>query len=117
MALENSKCSPLSRDHAANINPLKLRENPRYFDQAMFDLRSVQRGREISEDEVIAVNHVLKSSAKRYIASAEQEWLYPENRLKERFWSKIGGPLFLRPDPRKMEFSTTILVGYKDGAA
>lgn len=119
---------PLDLDHCLVItnlqyarnpkaDPLKVRENARYFDEAMFDLRKVQRGREITEAEVLAINHVLKTQAKRYIAAPERDWLYPEKRLDQRFWSKLGGPVFLMPDPRKMSFSTEIVVGYKDGSA
>lgn len=98
-------------------SPLKIRENARYFDQATFDLRKVQRGREIEEREVTAINYVLKTHARRYIASSEKEWLYPEKNLEVRFWPKLGGQYFLAPDPRKVSFSTGILVGYKDGGA
>lgn len=93
------------------IKSTKFRENPRYYGQGYFDLRKIQRGREVSEDEVIAVNHILKTNALRYIASSREEWLYPENRLKEKFWTKVGGPYFLHPDPRKVSFTTAIISG------
>lgn len=99
------------------VSPLKQRENPRYFAPAHFDLRKVQRGREIEEQEVIAINHVLKTHARRYVAAAERSWLYPEASLPQRFWSKLGGKLFLHPDPRKVTFSTAIISGNKDGSA
>lgn len=113
---------PLDREHCLcitnlqyvrnpKVNPLKVRENPRYYGQGMFDLRKVQRGREIDENEVIAINHVLKTHATRYVAATTEEWLYPERRLKEKFWSKLGGPYFLRPDPRKVSFTTAIFSG------
>jgi hypothetical protein len=99
------------------INPLKIRENPQYFENRMFDLRKVQRGREISEDDVVAVNHILKTHARRYIAASNEDWLYPERHLKEKFWPKLSSPYFLHPDPRKVSFSTGILMGFKDGGA
>lgn len=119
---------PLDREHCLiitnlqyvrnpRVNLLKFRENPRYFEQTSFDLRRVQRGREIEEQEVIAINYVLKSNARRYIAASDQTWLYPEKKLKNRFWPKIGGKYFLMPDPRKVRFTTAILVGYKNGGA
>ncbi len=102
---------PLDREHCLcitnlqyvrnpKINPLKVRENPRYYGQGLVDLRKVQRGREIEEDEVIAINHVLKTQATRYVAATTEEWLYPERRLKEKFWSKLGGPYFLHLVPQ-----------------
>lgn len=99
------------------INPMKIRENPQYFENRMVDLRKVQRGREISEEEVLSINHLLKTHARRYIAASNEEWLYPERRMKERFWQKLGGAYFLHPDPRKVSFSTAILMGFKDGGA
>jgi hypothetical protein len=98
------------------VNPLKVRENPRYFEQAMFDLRKVQRGREIGEAEVVAINYVLKKGARRYIAAGEKDWLYPERKMASTFWPKLGGSHFLHPDPRRVSFSTEIIVGYKDGS-
>lgn len=117
---------PLDRDHCLcitnlqyvrnpKVNPLKMRENPRYYGQGLIDLRKVQRGREIEEDEVLAINYVLKTNAGRYVAATREEWLYPERRLKDRFWSKLGGPYFLCPDPRKVSFSTAIFTGGEKG--
>lgn len=99
-----------------NGNPLKERENPRYFAPAHFDLRKIQRNQELGEQEVLSINHILKSHAKRYIAAAEQEWLYPERHLKTLFWPKLGGKYFLHPDPRKVSFSTAIISGGPQGA-
>lgn len=93
------------------VNPLKSRENARYFGQGLFDLRKIQRGREIDEDEVLTINYVLKSNATRYIAAPVEEWLYPEQRLKQKFWNKLGGKFFLCPDPRKIPFTTGIITG------
>lgn len=93
------------------VKTTKFRENPRYYGQGLFDLRKIQHGREISEDEVIAVNHVLKTNSLRYVASSSEGSLQPEKRLKEKFWSKVGGPYFLHPDPRKVSFTTAIFTG------
>lgn len=93
------------------VNSTKFRENPRYFGQGLFDLRKIQRGREISEAEVVAINHILKTNAMRYVASSRKDWLYPETQLTERFWPKLGGPHFLHPDPRKVSFTTAIISG------
>lgn len=113
---------PIDRDHCLcltnlqyvrnpKVNPLKIRENPRYYGQGLFDLRKIQRGREIDEGEVLAINHVLKSNATRYIAAPVKDWLYPEQHLKQKLWSKLGGRYFLCPDPRKVKFTTAIISG------
>lgn len=119
---------PIDRDHCLcltnlqrvrnpGVNPLKTRENPRYFDQGLFDLRKIQRGREIEENEVIAINHILKTNAVRYVAAASKEWLYPEDRIKNKFWSKLGDRYFLGPDPRKVSFTTAIFTGGGSGGS
>lgn len=119
---------PLDREHCLIItnlqyvrnpkgNPLKLRENPRYFAPAHFDLRKIQRGHELQEQEVVAINHILKSHARRYIAATNEAWLYPERALTERSWPKLGGSkFFLHPDPRLASFTTAIISGGDKGS-
>lgn len=99
------------------VNPLRIRENPRYFQPAMFDLRAIQTWRQLEERDVIIVNHILKQHAKRYIASGCEDDLYPERRVESPPWPKMIGPYTLMPDPRRMHFSTSNVVGYNDGSA
>jgi hypothetical protein len=99
------------------INPLRVRENPRYFAQTIFDIRKVQTGRQISEDYVLSINYILKRRARRYLAAAHKDWLFPERFLKTTMWNKLGDRFFLMPDPRKVSFTTEILVGYINGSA
>lgn len=96
-------------------NPMESRENPRYFAPTMFDLRKVQTGRKLHEDEVLAINYIIKRRARRYIAAGHEDWLFPERHLRVTMWDKLGGAFFLRPDPRKVPFSTAMFVGFKDG--
>lgn len=91
-----------------HANVVRLRENPRYFEQSMFDLRKVQTGREISNDDVMAINYVIKARARRYVAAANKDCLYPERSIRNRMWNKLGGKYFLMPDPRKVSFSSAI---------
>lgn len=97
------------------MNPQSIRENPRYFGQGLFDLRKIQRGREIEEAEVVALNFILKSSALRYIAAPQKEWLHPEDRVTSRFWPKVIAGHALGPDPRKVSFTTAIFTGGGSG--
>jgi hypothetical protein len=98
-------------------NPLKIRENPRYFASAHFDLRKVQRGHALQEQEVIAINHIMKIHAHRYIVSPNRDWLYTEKALAERYWPKLGGSrFFLHPDPRLVSFTTAIISGGGKGS-
>ena len=99
------------------VNPVKERENPRFFQSGLFDLRKVQRSRELPEEEVVAINYVLKTMARRYVAAPRKDWLYPEGSLTSKFWGRLGGKYFLMPDPRFVTFSTAFYAGYKDGGA
>lgn len=83
----------------------------------MFDLRSVQIDRELEEDEVRRINYILKRRATRYIAAAEEEWLYPEKFASVTHWSKLDDDWFLFPNLYHVNFSGGIAVGYKDGSS
>lgn len=96
-------------------NGLRIRENPRYFEQTMFDLRKIQTGRQVSETDVLAINYILKNRAKRYIASHRKEWLYPERDMDITMWNKLGSKYFLFPDPRKVSFTTGFFAGNDRG--
>jgi hypothetical protein len=114
---------PLDSDHCLSItnlqyvrnpkiNPLKVRENPRYFAPAHFDLRKVQRGHPLDEQEVLAINYILKKHAHRYIAAFDKNWLFPEKHIINKNWSKLGGDKFaLQPDPRLVSFTTATISG------
>lgn len=93
------------------VSLVKRRENPRYYDQGLFDLRKIQTGRQLDEQAVLSINHVLKSRARRYIAAAYEDWLYPERHVGKTMWNKLGGKFFLMPDPRKVSFTTGIIAG------
>ena len=47
------------------------------------------RDRRLTRDEVIAINHLLKSRAKRCIAAAHNDWLYPERHYRGT-WTEIA---------------------------
>lgn len=79
-------------------------------------LGGIHTGRQLTEEEVIAVNYILKRMATRYIAAAEKEWLYPERVVSTKRWRELGGEFFLRPDPRRMGFAGEMYVQYADGS-
>ncbi len=99
------------------IKLTKDRVNARVFGEAIFDLRKIQTGRQIDETYVTTINYVVKQRARRYVAAARKEWLYPEGTCSKTMWNKLGGKFFLMPDPRKVTFHTQTLVGYDDGRA
>lgn len=95
----------------------KLRPNPAFFRSTIFKFTDIQTYRSLSEQEVIEVNYITKQRALRYVAGAEREWLYPEQRLPSTHWSKFGRGLLLMPEPRGIYMGGEILVGYKDGSS
>jgi hypothetical protein len=98
-------------------NPTTLREHPNMFRPAMFDFQRIQTNRTLSENEVLRINHVIKTCAYRYIAAAEEEWLFPEAKLKNLGWHDLGQSDLFMPDPRSVEFSREIIVGYGNGVS
>jgi hypothetical protein len=99
-----------------SYNPKVARINPRYFASTFFDLRSViTESRKLDAEAVLKVNHIIKSRAHQFVAASTKEGLFPEKQLRTTHWSKLGEDEFLLPDPREIEFSTAILVGYGDG--
>jgi hypothetical protein len=91
-ALDNDKCLIISNKEYFNIghqNYKKSRTNPGYFRDTIFSFLDVIRGRELNRYEVATLNYIIKTRATRYIASSKKEWLYPENEIKNRNWSKL----------------------------
>lgn len=99
------------------VDPFALRPNARSFQRTMKNLQSTQFGRELEEDEVLRINFILKKRATRYIAAAEQNWLYPERRVSTTSWAKLDDDWFLFPNLYKVPFTSEIIVGWKDGSS
>jgi hypothetical protein len=97
-------------------NPSHSRINARSYQDTMTSLTDIQFGRELEEDEVLRVNFIMKRRATRYIAAAQEEWLYPENRLTTTHWSKLDDDWFLLPHLWKVPFTTGLIAGHRDGS-
>jgi hypothetical protein len=116
---------PLGPDHCLILTNLEYAQNPdrcdlvtqrqnaRYFGETMTRIDAWIRSRKLSRDEVIAINHILKSRARRFIAAAEEAWLYPE-RAAVMTWDKCGKVL-LPPHDELWHFGGETYIGYKDG--
>jgi Protein of unknown function (DUF4238) len=98
-------------------NPTATRVNARAYETVMTSMLDIQFGRELEEDEVLRINYILKRRATRYIAAAEEEWLYPESRVSTANWSKLDNDWFLFPHLWKVPFHSETVVGYRDGSA
>jgi hypothetical protein len=92
-------------------NPLKPRPNPKLFRGAVFNFMQIQTDRMLTETEVNEINFIVKKRAYRYIAAANKEWLYPEEKIPTQYWNKLGNGYLLMPDPRSVTFSKEIIFG------
>lgn len=97
-------------------DPLKPRENARAYQNTLKNLLDTQFGRELEEQEVVRLNYMLKRRATRYIAAAEEDWLYPERNVSTKEWAKLEDDWFLLPNLYKVPFHAEIRVGYADGS-
>lgn len=91
---------------------LSARTHARYRGNSLVCTDAFIRDRELDSAEVTAINHLLKSRARRYVASANPDWLYPERTLAHS-WKEIGE--LLLPRDGLWRFGGEIYVGYKDG--
>lgn len=95
------------------IFPTEHRANARYFDRTLKHIGEIQFGRELEEDEVLRINYILKRRATRYIAAANEEWLYPERRVSTTDWKKLDDDWFLLPNLWRVNFTTQIVMGFR----
>lgn len=89
------------------------RTNARYRGSSLARTDAYIRTRNFSSEEVIAVNYLLKARARKYIASSNKDWLYPENHFTGD-WGSIGK--ILLPKDELYRFGGEIFIGYKDGS-
>lgn len=93
----------------------RFRPNAELFRETLFNFQTIQTGRMLSEQEVLAINFILKKRAHRYVAAAERDWLFPEDRLATTHWSKLGDGLLLMPDPRALYMGGETTVRFTSG--
>jgi hypothetical protein len=96
-------------------NAQKPRPNPRLFRTAMFNFTDIQTGRQLEEIEVKQINYITKRRALRYVAAAQENWLYPEDDLPTTHWRKLDDRYLFMPDPRDLHLGGEIMIGYGDG--
>ena len=99
-------------------SPEKERPHAVYERDAILNLTEIQLGRQLDEDEVRAINFIIKSRAYRFIAAADEDWLYPERHFARKpKWSQLGPFYLLFPDPRSLHYGGEITLGYSSGAS
>lgn len=93
---------------------LLRRTNARFRGDSLARTDALIRNRELTEHEVHAINLVLKSRARKYVASSNPAWLYPEQHCAFS-WEDIAKTLLPRND--LWRFGGEIYIGYKDGTS
>lgn len=115
-ALDADHCLLLTNiEYAENpkgASTLSRRTNARFRGNSMARTDAFIRGRHLAEDEVEAINHVLKARARKYVAASNPAWLYPERRCSLP-WRDIGPILLPREDLWK--FGGETFIGHNDG--
>lgn len=117
---------PLDLNHCAILTHLEYVRSPRkateprtharFFDDTIIMYHDIIRERYLDNQQVLAINFILKKRAHRYIAAARQEWLYPERFLKRKDWYELD-KVFMS---KAKNFHTSgrggeIFIGGKDG--
>lgn len=117
---------PLDKDHCLiltnyeyaknpnNTDPLEKRTFARHNRNSMVRTDIFIRTRFLNDNDVKKINFIIKTKAKRYIAAAEEEWLYPEKE-KALNWPKLRHDL-LPPEDQLWHYGGEMYVGYKDGS-
>lgn len=96
---------------------IAYRPNPHPLRPAMFNFQSIQTMRVLSEQEVREINFIIKSRAHQHVAAAKEEWLYPEQFVSKSGWNTYGDGWLLMPDPRGVEFTGEMIMGWQDGTS
>ena len=94
-------------------NPNEERTNARLIGDSLTRTDAIIRGRMLREEDVLAINFVLKSRASRYVAAGRKDLLYPESHVSLP-WDEIRY-LLLPPKGELWDFGGEIFVGYEDG--
>jgi hypothetical protein len=116
-ALDADTCLILSHLEYAQdpkaTNITASRTNARYRGQSLVRTDAFIRTRKLSRNEVSAINHLLKSRARRYVAASNKEWLYPE-KFFTGTWQDLAQVLLPKND--LWRFGGEIYVGHNDGS-
>jgi len=98
-------------------SPTEMRPNDTLGRAGIFKAMDVQTERHLDEREVREINFIIKSRARRYIAAAEEEWLFPERYVSKSQWAEYGDGYLLMPDPRGVYIGGTVYIGRNDGTS
>ena len=118
---------PLDKDHCLILtnyeyaknpdteNPTEKRTFARHNRNSMVRTDTFIRTRLLNDEDVKKINLILKTRARRYIASPEKAWLYPEKDIKLT-WPELRQVL-LPPEDELWHYGGEMYIGYKDGSS
>lgn len=115
---------PLGRDHCLILTNLEYAQDPiasplekrtfaRSFRRSMVNTVNFIRTRKLASEEVTAINLILKSRARRYVAAGRKEWLFPEAQVT-RPWAELRGVL-LPPEDELWHFGGEMYASFENG--
>lgn len=91
------------------------RTNARLFDSVIGKIDDIERRRFLTDEEVLRINYLLKNNAEKYIAAAEEEWLFPERYINPSWLSynkfllpkypKYPGEIFMFDKDGKLSYT------------
>lgn len=115
--LNDDNCLILTNLEYANdpsIEPTERRINPQLLRETLVSTDNLIRIRNLNDFEVSIFNYILKSGAKKFIASKNESWLYPE-RVVSSSWMTFKETL-LPPRHELYKFNSEIVFAmFKDG--
>ena len=115
-ALDANTCLILTHlEYAQNpetANLITPRTHARYRGPSLVRTDAFIRTRKLTRDEVVAINYLLKSRARRFVAAPNSDWLFPERSFIGE-WRAIAQVLL--PNDDLWRFGGEIYVGYADG--
>ena len=88
------------------------RTHARYRGSSIVRTDAFIRTRKLSRHEVVAINHLLKNRARRFLAASNRDWLFPERSFTGA-WSNIAQVLLPKDD--LWRFGGEIYVGHANG--
>lgn len=116
-ALDAEHCLILTNleyaEDPAGAQLLARRTNARFRGASFARTDAFIRGRSLTDDEIHAINFVLKTRARKFIAASKPEWLRPEQHCKLS-WAEIGEVLLPKHD--LWHFGGETFIGYQDGS-
>ena len=115
--LDKNRCLILTNLEYAqspeNVNPLEQRTNATRMRRSMVNTIEFINTRKLTTDDVIKINHIIKSRAKDSIAAGKKEWLTPEDKITCD-WAELRHVL-LPPENQLYRYGGEMFAGFEDG--